>query len=79
MIDISLVSLVILYIALVSALVGGFWWLASRRQRRDWAESDQFRVACRACGHVFTDRGAGDAAICPHCGRPNNRDSCQSL
>lgn len=73
MIDIPLVSLVMIYLAVVTVLVGLFWWLASRSQRAEWKEQERARVACRACGHVFIDRSRKELAHCPHCGQPNER------
>lgn len=74
MIDIPLASLVMVYLAAVVGLVGVVWWRGNRRRRKAFAFDNRGRIACRACGNVFTDRSATILASCPHCGRPNERE-----
>ena len=73
MIEIPLVQLVIVYLVVVIAIIGLSWWRGGRKRRRGWRDETECQVACRACGHVFHDRSLGQLAVCPHCGRPNER------
>jgi predicted Zn-ribbon and HTH transcriptional regulator len=79
MIKISIVTLVLIYLAIVLALIGIAWLAALRRASRLHHRESLEKVACRACGHVFIDRSSSHFATCPHCGRPSEREPQANL
>ena len=74
MIKISIVALVLIYLAVVLSIIAVAWIASLRRSGRIRQRESVEKVACRACGHVFVDRSSSHFATCPHCGRPSERD-----
>lgn len=74
MIKIPLVTLVLIYLAVVMFIIAIAWIASLRRATRLRQRECLERVACRACGNVFIDRSSSQFATCPHCGRPSERD-----
>lgn len=75
MIKIPIVPLILVYFACILAMVGLWWLIDLRRAARERRREARENVPCRACGHVFIDRSTAALAICPHCGRPNEREN----
>ena len=74
MIKLTIVGLVLIYLAVVMAIIGIAWLAALRRAARLRRRESLEKISCRACGHVFIDRSSSRFATCPHCGRPGERD-----
>ena len=74
MIKIPIVGLVLIYLALILAVIGIAWFATLRRTARLRRQESHEKVACRACGHVFIDRSTSQFATCPHCRRPSERE-----
>lgn len=73
MIQVSLVSVIVIYLILV---LGGLFvlWLGTQITRGARKRKlRRFQVVCQVCGCHYEDRSDEQLPNCPECGRPNER------
>ncbi len=73
MIEVSLHTLIVIYLSLMAGLVLadaiGNWIRRKRRERRAFKHA----VRCRLCAFTFRDESAEPLPSCPNCGTSNER------
>ena len=73
MIEVSLHTLILIYLSLMAGLVladaFGNWIRRKRREHRAF----QHAVRCRLCAFTFRDESKVELPACPNCGAPNER------
>ena len=79
MIQVSLVQLIVIYLALV---LGGLsliwiWNELARRVRRSRVR--RFQLVCQVCNYHYEDRSEDPLPLCPECGRPNEREPVSEI
>ncbi len=79
MFQISLDSIIVIYLLITLVLLFGVWlagdWTRKRRERRD----RKFHLACNICGLPYVDRSRDPIPPCPNCGALNERVSLRDL
>jgi rubrerythrin len=64
--------LIIIYVVVMLAALGGIAFYSARRSRRFGPVSSQDHIfRCQKCGFVYTDDADVDRSRCPQCGKTN--------
>lgn len=79
MFQISLDSIIVIYLVITLVLLFGVWLASDWRRKRRERRARKFHLACNICGLPYEDRSRDPIPPCPNCGALNERVSLRDL